>query len=99
MASILKEFGPQGVRVIALSVEPKDSAEKVAQWMSQYGGTGLETGAADSTSADKLHALGGVEFQYIPSTVFVSATGAVKRVQSSSSHAEIAEAVRTILPK
>lgn len=99
MASILKEFGPRGVRVIALSVEPKDSAAKVADWMKRYGGDSLETGAADTGAADKLHKLGGVEFQYIPSTVFVSARGTVMRVMSSRDHAEIAAAVREIVPQ
>jgi hypothetical protein len=98
MASVLKEFGPSGIRIIALSVEPKDSAEKVSGWMSKYGGASLETGAADTAAAKKLHALGGVEFQFIPSTVFVSPSGAVKRVMGHEDQAAITEAVKSILP-
>jgi hypothetical protein len=98
MASVLKEFGPRGVRIIALSVEPKDSADEVSGWMTQYGGDGLETGAADTAAAKKLHALGGVDFQYIPSTVFVSPGGAVKRVMGHADRVAITEAVKSILP-
>ena len=97
MASILEEYGPRGVRVIALSTERKDTPEKVADWMKRAGGAGLETGAANAPAGEKLHALGGVKFEYIPSTVFVSATGAVKRVLGPEGRAEIAQAVEAIL--
>ena len=94
LASLKAEYESKGVYFVSLTIEPKDDASSVANWLKRAGAEGLNAARASDSVKDQLIRMGGAEPGAIPANVMISASGEVTRaLVAPFKHADLESAV------
>ena len=97
LASLKKKYEGKGVYFISLTIEPKDDAAAVDNWLKRAGAEGLNSARASDSLRDKLIRMGGAEPGAIPANVMISRTGEVTRsLVAPFNHEELEAAIAAL---